>query len=236
MAIGEVSLNILLMVLCYAYILFIIFISSKMERLLGISRKISRKFLHVMIGNFPFIIPFFTANIFPVLVAAPFIAVTFLASPYSPFKSLSQKMKGLASISEGGHGLGLVFYAIAYTLLALFFASKPEVIAAGILPMAYGDAAASLIGERFGKRKYKVIANKSLEGSVAMFIAGFSSFTLCLIFFSLLYSFQIFNKIFVAIGVATVTTVVEAFSPMGFDNLTVPAAGALAYLLLCGGV
>jgi dolichol kinase len=233
---SEISLNILLMLLCYTYILFIIFISSRMEKFLGMSRKVSRKFLHVMIGNFPFIIPFFTANIFPFLVAAPFIAVTFLASPYSPFKSLSKKMEGLAGISEEGHRLGLVFYALSYTILALFFASKPEVIAAGILPMAYGDAAASLIGERFGKRKYKIIADKSLEGSAAMFIAGFSSFTVCLAFFSLLYSFSILDKIFVAIGVAAVTTLAEAFSPLGFDNITVPAFGASAYLLLVGGV
>lgn len=207
-----------------------------MERFLGISRRLSRKFLHIMIGNFPFIIPFFTANIFPVLVAAPFIAVTFLASPYSPFKGFSKKMEGLADISEEGHRLGLVFYATAYTLLALFFASKPGIIAAGILPMAYGDAAASLIGERFGKRKYKVVANKSLEGSVAMFIAGFSILSTCITFLSLLYSFSIFNEIFVAVGVAAAATVVEALSPMGFDNLTVPAAGALVYLLLGGGV
>jgi len=233
MIIGEVFVNVFWMILCYVYVLFIIFASSRMDKLLHISRKASRKFLHVMIGNLPFIIPFFTSNIYPVLVAAPFILLTFLASPYSPFKNTYKKMKGLADITEEGHQLGLVFYAVSYTFLALFFAvSKPYVIAAGILPMAYGDAAASLVGERYGKRKYKVIANKSLEGSAAMFLGSFLS----LASFSLLYSFSIFGTFFIAITVAAVATLVEGFSPLGFDNLTVSFFSALTFLLLSGGI
>jgi phytol kinase len=147
----EVLANVLLMFGCYAYILFIILLSERMTAPLHVSQKSSRKFLHAMIGNLPFIIPFFSSSIYPVLVAAPFIAVTFLASPVSPFKKLNKKMKGLAGITEEGHHLGLVFYAISYTILAFFFASKPYIIAAGILPMAYGDAAASLIGKNTAK-------------------------------------------------------------------------------------
>jgi phytol kinase len=234
---SEILANILLMLLCYAYIVFIIFISSKMDKHLHISQKASRKFLHAMIGNLPFIIPFFTANIYPTLVAAPFTVITFLASPYSPLKNNnSNRLKGLTDITEEGHPLGLVFYAISYTFLAFFFASKPYVIAAGILPMAYGDAAASLIGEKYGKRKYHLIANKSLEGSTAMFFASFFSFTVSLIFFSALYSFSIYGKIIPAIAVAAVATLVESLSPKGFDNLTVPAFGALAFLFTAGGI
>lgn len=232
----EFFINVLLMLLCYVYILFIILISSRMNKLLHVSQRASRKFLHAMIGNLPLIIPFFTSNIYPVLVAAPFILVTFFASPYSPFKNISEKLKGLADITEEGHHLGLVFYAVSYTFLALFFASKPHVITAGILPMAYGDSAASLVGEKYGKRKYKFVADKSLEGSIAMFLASFFSLTISLIFFSLLYSFSVFEKIFPALAVATVATLVESLSPMGFDNLTVPAFSTLTFLLLDGGV
>jgi dolichol kinase len=207
-----------------------------MDKNLHTSRKASRKFLHMMIGNFPFIIPFFTSNIYPVLVAAPFIFLTFFTSPYSPFKNISKRLKGLADITEEGHHLGLVFYAVSYTFLALFFASKPCVIAAGVLPMAYGDSAASMVGERYGRRRYKLVADKSLEGSAAMFFASFFSFTISLIFFSTLYSFSVFGKIFSALAVAAVATLVESFSPMGFDNLTVPAFGALTFLLLDGGI
>jgi dolichol kinase len=191
---GEILVNVLLVLLCYVYIVIVIFVSGKLDQLLHISRKASRKFLHAMIGNLPFVIPFFASNIYPVLVAASFIVVTFLASPYTPFRSVSKMVKGLSEISEEGHPLGLVFCATSYTVLALFFASKPYVIAAGILPMAYGDSAASLVGERFGRRRYKGVAVKSLEGSAAMFLASFSSFTLSLFFFSTLYPFSLFYE------------------------------------------
>lgn len=232
----EVFVNVLLVFLCYVYILFIIFVSSKMDKLLRVSRKTSRKFLHMMIGNFPFIIPFFTSNVYPVLVAAPFILVTFFVSPYSPFKNISKKLKGLAGITEEGHHLGLVFYAVSYTFLAWFFASKPCVVAAGVLPMAYGDSLASLVGERYGRRMYKLFASKSLEGSTAMFLASFFSLTVSLVFFSQLYSFWVFQKILAVFATATVATLVESFSPFGFDNLTVPVFSALTFLLLDGGI
>jgi dolichol kinase len=224
------------MLLCYAYILVIIVLSSKMTTVLHVSQKASRKFLHAMIGNLLFVIPFFTANIYPALVAAPFILVTFIASPLSPFKNVSKKMKGLAEITEEGHHLGLVFYAISYTVLALLFASKPYIIAAGILPMAYGDSAASLVGERCGKTKYRLTPSRSLEGSVAMLLIGFLSVITSFAFFSALYSFSLHNMIIPAFAVAAATTLIEAVSPKGSDNLTVPAVGALTLLLLTGGI
>jgi phytol kinase len=232
----DVTQDLLLMLLCYAYIVFIIVLSSKIAAFLHVSQKASRKFLHAMIGNLPFVIPFFTASIYPALVAAPFILVTFIASPLSPFKNAGKKMKGLAEITEEGHHLGLVFYAVSYTVLALLFASKPYVIAAGILPMAYGDSAASLIGERYGKTKYRLTASRSLEGSVAMFLTGFVSVVASFAFFSIVYSFPFYEWIIPAFAVAALTTVTEALSPKGSDNLTVPAVGALTLLLLTGGI
>ncbi len=232
---AETLANVLLMLLCYAYILFMILVSSNMTKFWHVSPKASRKFLHAMIGNLPFIIPFFTASIYPALVAAPFILVTFIASPACPFKSISAKLKGLADLTEEGHRLGLVFYAISYTILALFFGSRPYVIAAGILPMAYGDSTASLIGERHGKTKYKLFANKSLEGSVTMFLVSFASLAFSLVFFSSFYPFGAADWIVPALAVALVTTVVEALSPSGSDNLTVPAFGAFIFLILRRG-
>lgn len=230
--VDEFLWNILLMTICYAYIVLVITISSKLNNFLHVSRKASRKFLHVMIGNLPFIIPFFTANIYPTLVAAPFILVTFLASPYSPLKPAGEKMRGLVGITEEGHSLGLVFYSVSYTVLAFFFASKPYVMAAGILSMAYGDAFASIIGEKYGKTKFRFLANKSVEGSVAMFFFSFSSYALSLAFFSTLYPFSFFDKLFSAVVIALVATVVEGVSPLGFDNLTVPAFSVLTLVLL----
>jgi phytol kinase len=102
--------------------------------------------------------------------------------------------------------------------------------------MAYGDAAASLVGERYGKRKYKLIASKSLEGSAAMFFVSFSSLLIGLVLFSGIYSFAVFEWIAGVLLATIVATLVEGLSPLGFDNLTVPMASALTFLALNGGI
>jgi dolichol kinase len=235
---AEAWANLALLGSCYGYILIVIFVTGKIGR--GLSRNSSRKFLHIMIGNLPFLIPFFSYNTFPLnfpfFVAVPFVFVTFLVSPYSPVKSLSGKMPELTEVTKGGHQLGLVFYAISYTILAWFFSARPYVIAAGILPMAYGDAAASLVGEKFGKRHFSILAKKSLEGSVAMFAVSFVSFEVGLLFFSAFYPLPLFSLVITALAVAAVATVAEALTPRGFDNITVPILSALLFILLKGWI
>ena len=223
--------NILLMLLCYAYIVALILVSDR----LPLAETAKRKFLHAMIGNLPFIIPFFTAPIYPFLVASPFILVTFLVTPYSPVKGLGERLLSLANITEEGHHMGLVLYAISYSVLAYLYGMQPYVIAAGILPMAYGDSLAALVGMRHGRHRYRVFETKSLEGSAAMFVASLAAFGISLAYFSYLYGFSLGSQLVPALAVAAVVTVAEAISPKGLDNVLVPIAGALTFVLANGG-
>jgi len=238
--IEDVLLNIILLAACDAYVVTIIFLSGKASKLFGFSGKASRKFLHIMIGNLPFLIPLFTLNSFPLnfpfLVAAPFVLLTFFASPYSPARALNKRLRGLTGMTEEGHQLGLFYYAFSYTVLALFFASRPYIIAAGIMPMAYGDASAAIIGEKYGNTQYRVFTTKSLEGSGAMFLVSFFTLEASLLFFSYLYSLPTQVLTLAAIGVALATTLAEALSPKGFDNVAVPMLGASIFLLISGGI
>ena len=236
MSIAELLWNIALMLLCYLYVVIVILVSGRFEKAAHVSRKTSRKFLHIMIGNLPFVIPFFTISFFPGFVATPFIFLTLLASPYSPFKNIILRMQRLSDITEEGHHLGLVFYAVSYTCLAFMFPSRAYVIAAGILPMAYGDAAASIVGEKFGKEKYKLVTLKSLEGSAAMFLVSLASLAVGMVFFSFFYSYSLVEKIVAALAAAAAATFVEGFSPKGFDNVTVPVFSVLVFLMYSGGV
>lgn len=233
----DLFLNLGLLGLCYFYIIIIILITSKIRN--RVSSNFSRKFLHIMIGNFVFVIPFFTLKTFPVnfpfFVAAPFILVTFLFSPLSPV-NLSSKASGLAEVTGGGHKFGLVLYAISYSLLALLFSTEPYIIAAGILPMAYGDAAASLVGQKLGRHKYNVFGLKSFEGSAAMFMICLSGLMACTVFFSYLYAVTVFSFVVASFGAAAVATLCEAITPRGFDNLAVPMCSAATFLLLIGVV
>ncbi|MCK4825087.1 phosphatidate cytidylyltransferase, partial [bacterium] len=138
--------------LVYIYVAILLLIT---EKILDKYPAESRKILHIMTGNIAFLLPIFqTREIMAFLAAGPFILFTFLMSPYSPIKSIKGKT------SEAGHGMGLVYYAIAWTVLAYLFFDYKEIIAIGILVMSYGDGFASLLGVRFGKRKYRVLADK----------------------------------------------------------------------------
>ena len=219
------------MLLCYGYIISLIVVSSRLEKV-GLPVKINRKFLHVMIGNLPFIIPFFTWRLAPFLVASPFIFVTFLASPISPFIRIRDGMKGLANLSEEGHHTGLILYSISFSILALLFPDQPYIIASGILPMAYGDSTAAIIGEKFGKHKLR--GNKTLVGSVAMFTVCLLALVLSLYYFGRLYSFNPTSRILAAVATASVGTLVELYTPKGYDNITVPLLGAATFIIMGG--
>jgi dolichol kinase len=182
----------------------------------------SRKFLHIMTGNIAFILPLFeTREIMAFVAAGPFILFTFLMSPYSPIKSMRGKT------SEAGHGLGLVYYAITWTVLAYAFFDHREIIAMGILAMSYGDGLASVIGIKYGTRKYCVFKDtKSYVGSIAMFVCTFLLLVMALLFYAIPVTTRVAVYLLCMAGVATI---VEGITPLGLDNLSVPFVVALMY-------
>jgi phytol kinase len=182
----------------------------------------SRKFLHIMTGNIAFILPLFeTGWVMAFIAAGPFILFTFLMSPYSPITSMRGKT------SEAGHGLGLVYYAITWTVLAYVFFDHREIIAMGILAMSYGDGLASLIGIKYGTRKYRVFKDtKSYVGSIAMFVVTFLLLVIALLFYSVSVTPRVLAYLLCMSGVATV---VEGVTPLGLDNLSVPFVVAVMY-------
>jgi phytol kinase len=233
----EIIANSSLLILCYLYIFAIIVLAVRIDH--KFPKNLKRKFLHIMIGNFVYIIPFFTFTTFPTnfpfFVALPFILLTLSASLASPF-NLKNKISGLADITTSGHQFGLVLYAISYTILAFFFSAKPYVMIAGILPMAFGDAAASIVGQKMGRHQFNIFSKKSLEGTTAMFTITFVSVTLSLLLFSCLCPFSTSILLLASLGVATLATAIEVLTPKGLDNLTVPLISAFAFLLFIGGI
>jgi len=175
-----------------------------------------------MVGNVLFILPLFTSQfVITFLAAAPFIILTFLMSPYSPIKLYDR-------ISSSSHGMGLVYYAISWTVLAFFFFDQPWIIAVGIAAMSYGDGSAALIGERFGKHKYQIFGDKkSFEGSFTMLFVLIIALGVVLAY----YHVTIASLLIIPI-VAIVATIFEGITPKGLDNLTACFSAVGIYLLL----
>lgn len=204
----------------YAYVIILLLIT---EKVIKDNQLLSRKILHIGVGNIIFILPIFdTRWVMAFIAAAPFILLTFLLSPYSPIKITT-------STSSKGHRLGLVYYAISWTVLAFLFFEQLEIIAIGIVAMSYGDGFASLIGIKYGKRKYNILGDeKSIEGSIAMFIFSILIFIVALIYYSTIPS----NLLFILPTVALSATIAEAVTSKGLDNLSVSLTAAFFYYLL----
>lgn len=214
-----VQSDLLGLIFVYGYVAILLIIS---EKILSKYPTFSRKFVHIMVGNVLLILPIFATRFaMTFLAAAPFILLTFLMSPKSPIK-LDHK------VSTSGHGLGLVYYAISWTVLAFFFFDQPWIIAVGIAAMSYGDGLASLIGQRYGEHKYNLLGDvKSIEGSLAMFLVLIFSLTGVLLYYG-----QPINALNVVM-VSLVATLLEGVTPKGLDNLTA-CFGAVGTFLLMG--
>lgn len=208
-------------VLVYLYVILLLIVT---EKLLEKHPAVNRKILHIMVGNVAFILPIFiTKEIMAFVAAAPFILFTFLMSPYTPIKSIKGKT------SAAGHGMGLVYYTITWTILAYIFFDKMVIIAIGIFAMSYGDGFASLIGAKYGKKKYYIYSDqKSYLGSISMFAFSFVMFNVALLF----YGISINPSVLVILAIIAISSMIaEMITPGGLDNLSVPFIASIYFYL-----
>ncbi len=105
----------------------------------------------------------------------------------------------------------------------------------GYLATGFGDAVGEPVGTRFGKHKYqvpsltKVKSYRSIEGSVAVFVASVIAVGIGLILLKQPFSGIVILKLLV---VAIAVALVEALSPHGWDNFTTQiTASGMAYWL-----
>lgn len=129
---------------------------------------------------------------------------------------------------------GIVYFPLAQLLLLGLLwwpgsaADRLPAALAGLLVLALGDAAAALVGQRFGRHPYHLLGSRrSWEGSGAMFLVS------ALVVGLVLQATGGGPRPLLAAGVALAATLAEALSPAGSDNLTVPLVVAL--LLVAAG-
>jgi dolichol kinase len=213
------------LVLVYSYVIIVLIIS---EKLLNDKPFLSRKFTHIMVGGILFLLPLFTSReVMALLVAFPFVIATFLMSEYSPIK-ISNK------ISSSGHGLGLFYYAISWTVLAYVFFDQPYVIGIGIAAMSFGDGFAALIGKKFGKHEYNLFGDKkTIEGSLTMFLVLITSIWIVLNYYIVFIGYDpSISNIWLILIPAFVATIAEGITPKGVDNITACFSAVAVYLIL----
>ena len=210
----------------YVYIALVI-IGAKIFKKKG--KEASRKFIHIMLGNWWFIAMYYFTNVW----FAAFVPATFVIINYISYK------KDLIKVMERDvqDGLGTVYYAISLLILVIVSFGVYKEPSLGLIPnlvMAYGDGLAGLLGRMIKSKRYKLSdTKKSVAGSITMFVIS----TLLIGGYLLYWHKEIFWSTphwpLVAVLIGFAITEIEAISEKGTDNITVPL-GTLCMLLLIG--
>lgn len=110
--------------------------------------------------------------------------------------------------------LGPITLAIGCMLALLMYPNPAATI--GIFALAFGDGLSSLVGKIFGSIKIPFTGGKSLEGSLACFIAVFA------VCFNIT---RLSNESFV---IASWATLLEALPTKDMDNIIIPVGTGMA--------
>lgn len=221
--------DILGLIFSYVFAFGMLLIVEAIRRWRNYSTEFTRKLVHIGAGMWIWVILLlFDHWQFAIIPTATFIIFNYIFLRYRIFSAMDPK--------EGATP-GTVYFAISCTLLLFIFHTGWEqgfprgyeyYAMAGIMAMTWGDAFAAIIGKRFGKHSYRVPGGKkhrrTLEGSLAGFVFTFAAVSITLAIMSPLTLPLILIGGLIA---AIVATLLEAISPSGSDNLTVPIAVAI---------
>lgn len=202
--------------------------------LIKIPDELFRKILHcILLGSlvvFVFCYDEWWASALSALIFA--LVVYPILALFERFKSYSQltteRKKG-----ELKQSLLLVFGMFALVIAVCWGALGDRLLVlASIYAWGFGDAAAALVGKRWGRHKIHLRhadSHKSVEGSAAMFAVSLASLALIL---GLRGGMGPAGHILVPIAVALVSTLAELCSKDGRDTVICPLAAMAALLPL----
>ncbi|MEI8031835.1 MAG: phosphatidate cytidylyltransferase [Chlorobiaceae bacterium] len=191
----------------------------------GLPRDISRKITHICAGSVIIFLPLFIdAGWSQYLNITVFAVWTLLLIQKGLFAADDDQ--AVKTMTRTGDKRELLKGTLYFVIVAMICGTIYYKHFAGVLAMAilgWGDGLAPIIGTRFGKMKYHVLSDKSVEGSLAFLVGS----ALAGLFFVNLVLPMEFNagKI---ITIAVIATIVEGVSPKEVDNLTIPFAVIVA--------
>jgi phytol kinase len=212
----------LALALSFVWVAAVVAVAEGLRRRGRISFGLSRKIIHIGIGSWilPTVLLFHSRW----LAAAPpalFILVNALSLRFRWTKSMD---------AEAGSNAGTVWFPLSFTVLILGLwgvEGGKAAACAGLLALAWGDAAAAVIGQRWGRHRYRAGDGwRSLEGSAAMLV--FSSLGIAVSGAAMASTIgsHPYGVGRVAVG-AVAATILEAAGRRGTDNFLVPVGTAL---------
>lgn len=217
--------------LSFAMVFAIIGVASFLLTFKYVSPEVSRKIIHIGVSNWWLIAMNFMEN--PVIASVgpvSFIIINIISYRQHLFPAMEE--------DAPRDNLGTIYFPISLLILVLlcFNGLLPmNAGAAGILALGYGDGFAALAGKHFGRVNLSFgpfRTKKTLLGSSTMFAAAAVVLSLIVVLAEpgLQLSSVWGRVLLIALGV----TLIELFTPKGFDNISVPLLTALLFRLGLG--
>ncbi len=185
-----------------------------------IPRKIVHIFGMTVIVFYLIILP----SLWAILFVASITTIVAILLTITPYRFIITMAK--FSTREDEHwtltlvNLGITFGVLVslYFYLKAFSPYFPAIFLTSILSLAWGDGFAEIIGRKYGRHHYKIVGNKSVEGSVTVFLA---TFIWGIILFAMFGTLDM-GVIVVIVICSLIATIVEAFSVGFLDNIAIP--------------
>jgi phytol kinase len=215
--------DIFALITSFIYVFAMIGIAEGLRKWRGYSVDFTRKFIHIAVGMWAYgTVLLFESRVFAIIPPLAFVAINAFSYWQGTFKAMETGEKGQ---------LGTIYFPLSFAAIIWLLWEQPHLVVASLMPMTWGDALAAVAGRRIGKHHYSVAGStRSLEGSGVMFLASWVA-TLVPLLVLAPASVSVETAVVTAGVTALGATVVEAVSPWGIDNLTVPAVSVLILAL-----
>lgn len=217
-----------------AYFLLCASFALVLRRLIAMPSEVFRKTLHlILLGSL-----FVWLYAFETWWISALSALVFIAMVY-PLLWLAEDIPGYSALlterrrGELKRSLVLVFSVFALLITVCWgVIGEPYLVLASVFAWGLGDAAAALVGKRYGSHAIKfrwADKNKSLEGTAAMFLVSTGS-----VFTVLAVNGAVRPEAYlpVSFAVAAVTAAAELYSRNGLDTVICPLAAAAVLIPL----
>jgi phytol kinase len=218
--------NLTAILISFLYVFIVLGVAELLRKLLNLPVEFTRKVVHIGVGMWAWgTAALFTDKWAALICPASFIILNTISYKRGIF---------LAMESNDRSNLGTIYFPIAFVIIILLiFDFSTSMMVAALMPMTWGDSFAAIVGKRLGTHRYTPSGTtKTVEGSITMFVLSFISVFSVFVAFELLDNAGLVWAAAFAAVTALCATVIEAISPKGLDNLTVPAISMLALWLM----
>ncbi|HTM21359.1 MAG TPA: hypothetical protein VL172_12650 [Kofleriaceae bacterium] len=189
-------------------------------RTVGVPATYVRDLMHIGAGLWVLTWPWWHGAAAPIAITAVVAVGTALVPLAARRIPAARRLHGSVTGGDERWG-GLVLYTLSYAALtATGFTGAPLPAAAALLALSLGDGVGGAVGRHFGRRSFRAPGGKrkTVEGTITV---GLMATAGALIAGAVLGAPMTHGLALVA---GLVAAVVEAASPRGTDNATVPAA------------